>query len=422
MHLIVLSTLPYHKIVTDRIVEVYPESSVVFMTQYDYINQESKLKARPFFSDSYQVFVEYSRNGEYWKHITKWAGIEWVRLIIMCPFKVAYLDAQEKLHSVGAKFEKFNSYLTDFPTKAKFIQHKFEEITYGEKELPYKMATYIASRLRGNESQMDFVLGQLAQAQTISYRSIAKVLPAQRTITLSNFMMKLLGEGDFPYKDLLELLTRYRYYTTPLLNAMIDFTDQWFKLFEEFISGKFNSMNVLNWTSEIGHSKEFKITSTAQANDWLYMLEHYSYELMIVFRTDLNDIKKLPYRTQFVRVLKWIEIFMEFKHSTLLSDRKVNLLEDIRNEEYQIQKMQAHARMQDKIRKYQEQKALKGNSKNSSELSNLNSIKDTSDLYVDVKPRNELQISESAATLAKGVNSNQLDDTVFTDKFKDSTN
>lgn len=411
MHLIVLSTLPYHKVVTDRIVEVYPESSVLYMTQYDYLNQESKLKSRPFFSSDYQVFVEYSRNGEYWKHIMKWASIEWVRLIIMCPFKVAYLDAQEKLRSVGAKFERFNSYLTDFSTKAKFIQHKFADITYDEKELPYKMATYIASRIRGNESQLDFVLGQLAQAPTISYKSISKVLPAQRTITLGNFMMKLLGEGDFPYKNLLELLTRYKYYTTPLINAMIEFTDQWFRLFDEFISGRFNSMNVLNWTSEVGHSKEFKITSTAQANDWLYLLEHYSYELMIVFRSDLQSIKQLPYRAQFIRVLKWIEVFMEFRHSSLLTSRKQDLLKDIDDMEFRIQQMQSHARMQERIQKFREQQA-KGVEDTTVSNSKIVSDNVSDDVSDNVSDKFEIVLSNGLE------DKTQVDFTDFTNKFK----
>lgn len=358
MHLVVLSTLPYYKIVTKRIEELNSPSSCLHVTLYDYNGVDSKIKSRPFFSAQYQVFVEYARDEEYLRHVFEWATVEWVRLIVLCPFKVAYDDIQVRFRKHNLKFDRFNSYLTEFSQKAHYIQDEFKELTLGEQELPYKYASYIASRLRGSESQLDFVLGQVSNLDKITYHTVGPLLPKQRTMGVGNFMMKVLLPDPIEVAEVIDICSRYRYYCTPLYRAVDEFVEMWLKMFDEFITGRLSELNEVAWVAEVGVGKEFKITTPMQAHKWIVLLESYSYDLMMFLKLDLIDMKRDTYFNRYVRLLQWVKTFLLIRHVCEWDEYLQICRDNQRQLELSLAREESRIRMQARFAEFKKRKQV----------------------------------------------------------------
>lgn len=292
--LIVLTALPYYKQVIERIEEVIPKSSIIWVNNNTKDETLFRLDTKPFYSDVYYVMVDLGYRMYEFQKVQKYLDHPWVRMVFLCPSKGIYNSMRDKLIECGKGYDLFNCYGVSFFAKIAFVKKCMRSALGPDFKIDNKLVSYIAKRISGYENSLEHILVTAANGKDkITRTAIRRLMPDKKYLTVNNFMLTLLTTDPVDtetVKLVKNLITRYRYYVTPLNRSVRDFFNTWEELYIEHLQGKFNELTYIHWLANNG--QKYGISSEYVAKMWLNLLSKYSYEFMYSMKLNFNSAYK----------------------------------------------------------------------------------------------------------------------------------
>lgn len=290
--IVALSTLPYYELLVDRIFNTMPASSVIEVSGMNDDDIVRRVSIRPLYSEAYWIIVECSPKSKTMHKLAESLKLDWVRAIFLCPYKSIYEEVQDFLLQEGIEFDLFNCYKTSRQFKIKYVQEVYSRINDGER-LDSDMARYISARIQGYERQLESIFLLARRGSGLSKRAIDRLMPQKVKISLDNLWLTLFY-GELKVAEsvrIQSMISRYRYYSRPLLDSFNKFLEQWEEVYGYFITGVFNENTMMMFIMDEG--KKVGITSEFVAKRWLSILSTYSYEMMLVFRMRFEQARSI---------------------------------------------------------------------------------------------------------------------------------
>lgn len=238
-----------------------------------------KLAYRPMFSKFYLVELEFTdtARGEFKKFITdRLLTSNWIQCIIYVHHTELFEELKEVYKGYDILF--YNSYSVSDEYLAKYIRRYIYDATSGEQIISMELARYIRKRVKYQDYLLDSKLDLLAHAH-IDKKSIRQIIPRYRGVKVSTFPYHFFRQDK--ESEIGSFISRYQYSIDYLYKPMISFLETWVSLYSEYLSGNLTPLNYMDWI--VANGSRFSISYKYQIENWLWLLENYSYELVISY-------------------------------------------------------------------------------------------------------------------------------------------
>lgn len=328
-HIVVLTTLPYTQTVIDRIYSTTPTSSILTASDSNWNHVVERVKTRPFYSKYFWVLINCSNKLRAARELKEVLDVEWVRFAYLCPEKGTYNRVQEFLDKQKAHYALFNCYNVNYFMKVRFVRDTYSKVAPGQPGLPLDVVNYIAKRLSGNETRLEFYMTTvLNQRGNITKQAIGKLMPDRGYVTLSNFMLALFDPetSEDNIVRLKEMIAKYRGYPRPLIKQALNFFDTWQLIYDEYQQGHLNEITFMTWLNDqmdskskkkMGKSDKTKKTDTQKRPVKYKQFKRYNYSEFAVVRYKKKKLKDVNIESQFV-MKKWLRVLNKFSYEFMI--------------------------------------------------------------------------------------------------------
>lgn len=244
----------------------------------NYRHFTDKLSHKPMFSKYYLVEVNYKDDSNYLDWIHKVLLMSpWVQTVIYVDSRDDFDNIKEELRSYDLLF--YDSYSVSDEYLAKYIRKYLYIASDRRIKIDMDTAKYIRKRIKYQDYLLDSKLDLLIHTD-LSRKTIQRIIPKYRGVKVSTFPLHFFKQ-DKP-REIGSFLSRYQGSISYLYKPMMDFISLWLELYQEYLSGQLSPMNYLAWLSVSG--AKYDIKYRYQLENWMFLLERYSYELVLTYR------------------------------------------------------------------------------------------------------------------------------------------
>lgn len=253
-------------------------SSQLAVNISNYRQYTDKLSHKPMFSKYYLVEVSYKDDTGFFDWITKVLLMStWIQTVIYVDTRDDFDKLREDLRSFDMLF--YDSYAVSDEYLAKYIRKYLYLASDQRIKIDMETAKYIRRRIKYQDYLLDSKLDLLVHTD-LSRKTIQRIIPKYRGVKVSTFPFHFFKQ-DKP-REIGSFLSRYQGSISYLYRPMMDFISTWLDLYQEYLSGQLSPMNYLAWLSTSGGKYDIKYRY--QLENWMYLLDRYSYELVLTYR------------------------------------------------------------------------------------------------------------------------------------------
>ena len=287
----------FHKYL-DMLESQITRDCIINLNSRNYREYTKTFEVKPMFSRCYLVYAEVEDlEAKYLDYLIGLSASRWVQLILKVRNREIFDSL--KYHKVFSSFRFLDCY--NLPKKIwhSYIRYELRINGCPEEKITEAAVTRIRNRARYKEYVLDSVLPILAQTD-MSLKTINSYIQPYNGVTLQNIGFKIFDPNKS--KPVADLIYRYRNYIDPVYKNIRDYLAEWFKLYDEFISGNLSEDNLLAWVATTG--QKYNITYDYQARQWLDSFTRYSYEFMLVAFLTVQEMAHESRNLQLLAVYK----------------------------------------------------------------------------------------------------------------------
>ena len=332
--------------VEDILKENYIGNSVLHFSE---TNLSTVLKSEPFFSDKW-LLIASAKDVRSSDVKAKLLGCEYIDLLIHVDYKEDLINTAEafvkeinEIKKAASENRKYNNFLSKKFTeeeKTNYLEKHLDLRMYSSYNLTqdyiknfivkymfhldtlkqaqrYVLDSYsksnllkIVDRTRGNESKIKSLI-DLYGADLLRHEFIADIeefLPKPKYVNAYNFPLQVFSGNMKKRRDVYNIYYNYSEKPKVLYKTLMEFFDQYEKIYGEYISGRLSVQTKLKWYQQKG--KEFKITSEYKFEQWWKILETISLERITMFKYALTNAKELGNVQLLNKIVEITEIYL----------------------------------------------------------------------------------------------------------------